>query len=239
MTYLQPALLALLLLTALGLLRRCKRVAWLGLGLVFLWAWPPFAWLFAGSLEWFYPSGAIPPPDAQVIVVLSSSSTPSNPSIPEPYVGWDTYQRCKHAAWLYHHWRAVPVIASGGPAESNLIASRLMRSALEAEGVPSPAITTEEQSLSTYENGAFTAAILRSRGIHKIVLVTEAQHMLRSDSVFRKQGLEVVPAPCAAYTAGMSFDFRNLLPAGSPVSVNNNVLHEWLGLAWYKLRGWI
>ncbi len=237
MHYLQPALLVFILLTALGLLLRRRRIAWLGLILIFLWAWPPFAWLFSGTLEWFYTMGATPPPDAGAIVVLSSSAVPANPSIPEPYVGWDTYQRCRHAAWLYRQLRSVPVIASGGPIPGNLVISRLMRTELEAEGVPASAILTEESSISTYENGVFTAALLRARGIHKIVLVTEAYHMLRSDAVFRKQGLTVIPAPCAAYTSTLHLDLNNLLPSGIPVSVNNNVLHELLALAWYKLRG--
>jgi uncharacterized SAM-binding protein YcdF (DUF218 family) len=238
MHYLQPALLLFLLLTAAGLLLKRTKVAWLGLVLIFLWAWPPFAWLFSGSLEWFYAPMTSLPKDIGAIVVLSGSPVTAKPSVPEPYVGWDTYQRCQHAAWLYRQLH-VPVFASGGPTAGNLIISRLMRTELESEGIPASDIVTEERSISTYENGVFTAQLLRVRGIQKIALVTEAQHMLRSDEVFRKLGLTVIPAPCAAYTDGFHLNANNLLPLGNPIGVDNNILHEWLALVWYKAHGWI
>jgi uncharacterized SAM-binding protein YcdF (DUF218 family) len=237
MTYLQPALLVFFVFTAVSLARRRRRAAWVGLVLIFLWMWPPFAWLLSGSLEWFYPAAAMPAGDAQAIVVLGGATEPSNPSIPEPYVGWGTYQRCKHAAWLYHHWRAVPIIASGGAGESDVVIAKLMRTTLEADGVPAAAIATEERSGSTYENGVFTAAMLRSRGIQKIALVTHAYHMLRSEKVFRKQGIEVSPAPCAAYTAGLHLSIRNVFPSATALMADDNVLHEWVGLVCYKIMG--
>jgi uncharacterized SAM-binding protein YcdF (DUF218 family) len=237
MTYLQPALLAFFLFTAAGMARRRRRAAWVGLILIFLWMWPPFAWLLSGSLEWFYPAAAMPAGDAQAIVVLGGATEPSNPSIPEPYVAWSTYQRCKHAAWLYHHWRAVPTIASGGAGDSDVAIARLMRTSLEADAIPASSITTEEKSTSTYENGVFTAGLLRDRGIHKIVLVTQAYHMLRAEKVFRKQGLDVSAAPCAAYTAGFHLSIRDLFPSASALTANDNVLHEWVGLVCYKIMG--
>jgi len=227
-----------LIVIAAGLMWRRLRLAGIGLALLFLWSWPLFTWLWSGSLEWFYPAGALPPNDAEAIVVLSSSAVPPGPTVPEPYVGWDTYPRCKYAAWLYLHWRRVPVIASGGRiGKEPFLIARLMRTTLEAEGVPAEAILTEERSTSTYENGLFTAELLRSRNIRKIALVTEAHHMLRSDKVFRKLGIGVAPAPCAFYTAGFELDLRALFPSGQAITVNDNVLHEWVGLLWYKLRG--
>jgi len=237
MTYLQPALLALLLFTAFSLARRRRRAVWLGLILIFLWTWPPFAWLLSGSLEWFYPARPVPAGDAQAIVVLGGGTEPSNPTIPEPYVGWGSYQRCKEAAWLYHHWRALPIFASGGAENSDVAVAQLMKTALEADGVPPSSITVEDRSGSTYENGVFTAALLRSRGIRKVALVTHAYHMLRSEKVFRKQGLDVTPAPCAAYTAGLQLSIHNVLPSAAAVAANDSVLHEWVGLVCYKLMG--
>jgi uncharacterized SAM-binding protein YcdF (DUF218 family) len=239
MTYLPLALLAFFLFTAISLARRRRRAAWVGLMLIFLWTWPPFAWLLSGSLEWFYPAAGMPAGDAQAIVVLGGATEPSNPSIPDPYAGWGTYQRCKHAAWLYHHWRAVPIIASGGAGDSKVVIAQLMRTALEADGVPASAIATEERSGSTYQNGVFTARLLRSRGLQKIALVTHAYHMLRSEKVFRKQGINVSPAPCAAYTAGFRLSIRDVFPTATTLTANDSILHEWVGLVCYKIMGWI
>jgi uncharacterized SAM-binding protein YcdF (DUF218 family) len=66
---------------------------------------------------------------------------------------------------------------------------------LEQEGVPPSKIWTEEQSRSTYENALYSAKLLHGSGIHRIALVMEADSMLRAELCFRKQGLEVTPAP--------------------------------------------
>lgn len=115
--------------------------------------------------------------------------------------------------------------------------AEIMKEALVKEGVPAAQIWTESESTSTYENALFSAQLLRARGLRKVVLVTEAYHMLRAAGCFRKAGLEVFPAPCH-YT---TFEGRleEWLPHWRAIARNDAVLHEWLGLFWYKLRGWI
>ena len=61
--------------------------------------------------------------------------------------------------------------------------------------VPDSSIWTEERSHSTYENALYGAEVLRSHGVARIVLVVEAQSMVRAAACFRKQGIAVVPAP--------------------------------------------
>ena len=74
-----------------------------------------------------------------------------------------TYERTVHAAWLYNHWRAVPILTTGGVAPENPQAaplSGLMRQILIANGVPETMIWTESGSSSTYENALLSARIL-------------------------------------------------------------------------------
>jgi len=241
MTYLQPVLALALVLLAAGLfsprnrrLRFLAIAAWAGL---FLWSWAPVAWLTSGSLEWHYPVTPLPAGDPQVIVVLSANSIAPNASHPEPDAGLNTYLRCRHAAWLYHHWHAVPILATGGMLEEGVVLARLMRHILEAEGVPPDRIWTEETSTSTYENARNSAALLRERGISRIALVTEAYHMLRSEKSFRKQGLTVIPAACDYRTLGTHWNWQRLIPNASEQMVNGDNLHEWVGLLWYRLSG--
>ncbi|MDR3703994.1 MAG: YdcF family protein [Candidatus Sulfopaludibacter sp.] len=241
MTYLQPALPLALALLAAGLMAHRNRtwwrialVAWAGL---FLWSWAPFAWLTSGTLEWFYPVAAFPAGGAEAIVVLSANVVPPNASQPEPEAGFSTYLRCRHAAWLYHHWHAVPIVASGGKTEEGIVISRIMRHVLESEGVPPDQVWTEENSTSTYENVRNTAAILRLHGIRRAALVTEAYHMLRAEKSFRKQGVTVVPAPFGYRTLETSWNWRAFIPGARPQLVNGDNLHEWIGLLWYWLSG--
>ena len=98
-------------------------------------------------------------------------------------------------------------------------------------------VTTEERSTSTYENVFFTADILRRRNIRKIALVTEAYHMQRSEKSFRKQGLEVIPAPCNFRTLDFERSIAGFLPSGKTIRENDDALHEWIGLVWYKISG--
>jgi uncharacterized SAM-binding protein YcdF (DUF218 family) len=104
--------------------------------------------------------------------------------------------------------------------------------------VPASAIWTESQSRTTHENAVYAARVLRSKGVRTIVLVTDAYHMLRSEKCFRKEGLVVIPAACGYRTAGR-FKPEELMPGWEPISWNEDFLHEVLGLAWYRLHGWI
>jgi len=238
MSYVHPVLPALIVLIAVGLIRpkRFHRLAVVAALMLFLWSWLPVAWLMAGTLEWHYPVTRFPAGDVEAIVVLGGAESPSNAGQPESLVAQNTYVRCRHAAWLYRHWRAVPVIAAGGPAPIEPIAG-LMRHVLETEGVPPDSIWTEARSSSTYENAAFTAQLLRARGIRRVALVTEAYHMLRAAACFRKQGLTVTAAPCSYRTIDPEFNAAGLVPSAKMMTQNDDVLHEWIGLAVYKVAG--
>lgn len=243
MTYLQPVFTCLLLLALVQVIRyrRSPGVRGVGLALagLFLVSWEPAAWLFSRGFEGLYPPREYPAGDAGAIVVLASAVYPPNPPVPTPRAGSDTYERCQYAAWLFKHWKPLPILASGG---GGFVGSPpyavAMREALQQEGVPASAIWLEDRSRTTHENAAFSAAILRQKGIQRIVLVTDAYHMLRADASFRKQSLSVIPAACG-YRTYHSFKFADMLPGWEPISWNEESVHESIGLVWYRLHGWI
>jgi len=206
---------------------------------LFLWCWPAAAWLFASTLEASFPVARFPARDADAIVALSANSYLTNPSQPEPEPAFSTYLRSAHAAWLFEHWRRVPIVVSGGAlgdAGEPAMAS-LMRQQLLAGDVPDSMIWTENGSRTTYENALYTATILGKRGIRRIALVTEGIHLRRAELCFRKQGFDVVPAGCAYKTLELRSVKDFLIPSSWAIRTNEEALHEWIGLAWYKLRG--
>lgn len=246
MTYLQPVLTCALLLGLLQLIRYRRsfhspafRALAIAFAIVFLVTWAPAAWLFSRGFEGFYPPRDYPQGDAGAIVVLASTVYPPCPPVPTPRVGSDTYERVQYAAWLYKHWRPLPVLASGGGGfvDSPPYAI-VMRDALMREGVPASAIWVEGRSRTTHENAAYSADILKQKGIHRIVLVTDAYHMLRADASFRKQSLNVIPAACG-YRTYHSFQLTDVMPGWEPISWNEEAMHEAVGLVWYRMRGWI
>lgn len=240
MTYFQPLFssLILILLFFAFVQRPAKGRSWFRSSAVtlFLISWPPVA----GLILWVFqaPYSTLPPTDHNVeaIIVLAGAVFPPAPPLPKAMLGSDTYQRCEYAAWLHNNWQAVPVLTTGGGSRGTIPYAVTMGEALRREGVPADMIWTEETSRSTFENADFSAKILRSKGIHKIVLVTEAYHMPRAVRCFRKQGFVVIPAACG---------FRNFFPQNvmeyapswQAISWNEDSLHEGAGLLWYSLRG--
>lgn len=96
---------------------------------------------------------------------------------------------------------------------------------LKAKGIPIQVLDGENCSLTTWQNAAFTAAVLHPQGIRRILLVTDELHMLRSLLVFRAHGFTVIPhitplPPNFGFKATAFLTFR-----------------EYLGLVGYGLQG--
>jgi uncharacterized SAM-binding protein YcdF (DUF218 family) len=242
MHYTEPLLSLVFLVGMAGVLRlpKCKgrRMATLGLLGLLLISWPPAEWLFSRPLEAWYPIRPLPPAPADAIVVLSSAVDTPHYERPFPLPDHDTYSRCRFAAWLHQNWKPLPILACGGGAKGRSPAFAVsMRDVLESVGVPESSIWTEERSGNTHENAVYGAEILRSHGVSRIVLVVEAQSMVRAAACFRKQGIAVVPAPNEFGQIDAKLD--DLLLGWKAVRRNEITIHEILGLAWYKLHGWI
>ncbi len=98
-------------------------------------------------------------------------------------------------------------------------------------------IWTEERSRSTHENAVYAAEILRKNGIRTVALVVDAQSMRRAEACFRKQNINVVPAPSSFRLLGSLRE--ELIPDPIAVAHNEVTMHEALAWCWYRFRGWI
>ena len=246
MSHIQPVLplVVLLVFVSVWASSRWRRPArWLTAAagtLLVLWSWPPVVFLTSATLERWYPYGVPDAAGVEAIVVLSAGLVTPDASLPFPVADTDTRIRTRYAAWLYRRWPRLPILASGGPLgppDKKVVIAELMRDLLIDEGVDPADILVEGRSLDTYQNAVFSARLLRSRGIRRIALVTQGYHMPRAVACFRKQGLEVVPAPCALRSLEFPRRFEQLLPSAAAVLANEDALHEWIGLAWYWISG--
>jgi uncharacterized SAM-binding protein YcdF (DUF218 family) len=135
-------------------------------------------------------------PHAQAMVVLGGAVSPPMRGQTEIDLksGAD---RVWYAARLFHAGKAPLVLLSGGGDLEHQAFSeaRAMAVFLQDLGVPAQAIALEETSRNTRQNAAFSAALLKARGIEHILLVTSALHMPRALALFKAQGLQVTPAP--------------------------------------------
>jgi uncharacterized SAM-binding protein YcdF (DUF218 family) len=195
--------------------------------------------LLAKPLEGRFPIRPFHPAEPpEAIVELSGGVNP--PVFERPYAQMDadSTERCEYAAWIFREVHAVPVLACGGGGKGSREAfSVSMAKYLQRAGVPGDLIWTEQRSHNTYENALYGGEILRSHRVKRIALVVNARSMPRAEACFQKQGFQVIAAPNKIDQWGDSRD--ELIPTWKAIKGNEETLHEMLGLAWYRLRGWI
>ncbi len=149
-----------------------------------------------------------------------------------------TLLRLRYAAKLARE-TGLPVMVSGGKpvdmaeaSEAQIMASVL----IEEFGVP--VAWQEVASRNTAENAQLSRNILREQGIDRIILVTQAYHMPRAESEFRKAGFRVLPAPTAFIGRGRAacFSLFDWIPSVRALEHVFLLSHESLGMVWYRLR---
>lgn len=124
------------------------------------------------------------------------------------------------------------LIFTGRPDETDA-----MRAVAEGLGIDAGRITEETESRDTRDHAVYLAPELSDR---PFLLVTSATHMPRALGLFRGQGLDPVAAPVdyrAPRDAAFSLGLERLVPRGRFFHASDLALHEWVGLAWSRLRG--
>jgi uncharacterized SAM-binding protein YcdF (DUF218 family) len=234
----------LILLALVGMLfwRRVwgRGLVFFSLALMWLLATEPVRDLLSSPLENHYPPLSLQnaPHDDAAIVLMGGGIYASAPE----YNGSDELagsglMRALYAADLALK-TGLPVYASGGSplAEGHQAEGAVMRRWLLRLGVPPEQAFAETSANNSWQNAVYMKRVLAERGIRRVILVTSAWHMPRSVWSFRVQGLEVIPAPCDYLTKQDSYDLRSFLPSWRALSDCGQVLHEYLGMLWYRLR---
>jgi uncharacterized SAM-binding protein YcdF (DUF218 family) len=200
---------------------------------------PAAVYPLVGSLEWPYPPMAAWPPDVGAIVILSGGIKSPDATRARAELSEASLNRCLLGADLYR-LKPCPVIVAGGRFDtgSNYPPdAALMREILVRLGVNGTDVIEESKSRNTYENAAETRELLVERRIHKILLVTNAFHMRRSLLCFRKQGIGATAAPCGHLATEFRWEPDAFVPSPRAAGELVAALHEWLGIAWYRVRG--
>lgn len=104
-------------------------------------------------------------------------------------------------------------------------------------GVDKSNIITKTESKDTKDEARIIKGVVENKSF---ILVTSASHMPRSMSMFRKQGMNPIPAPTEhnvkespGITAGLFF------PNSSNLHKAEKSVYEYLGIIWARLRGQI
>lgn len=104
----------------------------------------------------------------------------------------------------------------------------------ESLGISASRITVVDTAHDTAEEAQAVAALA---GGARIALVTSAWHMPRAAHLFRQAGVDFVPCP-ADYVARSDPSFRltGLRIDSESLGRSTLAVHEWVGLAWTRLR---
>jgi len=99
-------------------------------------------------------------------------------------------------------------------------------------GLAKNRITLEKDSLDTRTNASGVAGIVKGE---RIILVTSASHMPRAMFSFEKAGINAIPAPTDYRAKRSPFTWTDYMPDISALENSNSALHEYVGLAYYRL----
>ena len=135
-------------------------------------------------------------------------------------------------------WRKIKgskLIFSGGAVFNTQPEASGMAKLAGQLGVPDSVLLMEDKSLDTDDQARLIKEMVKG---DTIVLVTSAAHMHRSVSLFQKQGVTLIPAPTHYLIKDEpKFKPSRLFPNSGNILAAETLFHEYLGLAWSKLRG--
>jgi len=217
-------------------------LAGVSVGLLWLFSMPVVGDGMIRQIEsgWaFEPVDALPSADA--VVVLGGAFSSGRGEWPYPDAGGNV-DRYWHAARIFRAGKAPVVILSGGRAPSRREGWAEAESGaifLGDMGVPRSAMLLDTEALTTRENAVNVDRIARERGFSSLLLVTSASHMRRSMAAFSGVQAKVIPVTTDfATTRKPPFTLRRILPSVSALGRSTRAIHELVGLAYYRLRGW-
>ncbi len=154
--------------------------------------------------------------------------------------------RITHAIELYKAGKIDKILYTGGRArlfEDPEVDNSPIYNFYVKCGVHPDDILIENVSQNTHENALFVKNLFEERGIDdaKVLLITSAFHMRRSEACFRKVGLDVTGFSTDFYSPlpKDEFSFSQLFPSSLAFTGWDILIKEWVGLVMYWLMGYV
>ncbi len=182
-------------------------------------------------------------PTCDAIILLGGGIVPSDAD-PLAFTFTDAGNRILTAVELARMGRAPVLVLGGGSydrdgktmSDTDLVQRWIQHWQLVTNEILSAGIT-----YNTRDEAVKVKAMAGERGWKRVILVTSAFHMRRTEAVFRTAGLEVVPVACDFKKVGRpkpEFSF-NPFPRPEGIGALYYFIHEKVGWVMYRARGWI
>ena len=197
--------------------------------------------MLARPLEREYPpiAGFEAVKDVQWVVVLGGGST-VDPQLPlSTYLSDASLARLSEGVFIHNRLPETKLIMTGRSGfERFTPVAEVMADTAREWGVKPEDIVVEKKAADTKDHVIYVKEIV---GDDPFILVTSASHMPRTMALFRKHGMEPIPAPTdymvmereGGLTPGVFF------PSAGGLEKAGTAIHEYLGMVWAKLRSQI
>lgn len=242
---LRPSLLVLILCFAGLACHAFRRAAagrrWTALGavLLVLASLPPGDWPLA-ALENRFPAPTALPAQVDGIIVLGGAidlAVSTDRQQPGFRAG---AERLTTFVTLARRFPEAKLIFTGGSSDiapDSVREADVARALFAGLGVDTDRVLFERNSRNTRENAVLSMALAQPKAGETWLLIAAAADMPRAVGCFRAVGWPVVPWPTGYRTRQTGF----VLFTTPAVALANLdwAAHEWIGLGYYRLRGWI
>jgi uncharacterized SAM-binding protein YcdF (DUF218 family) len=92
---------------------------------------------------------------------------------------------------------------------------------------------------NTRDEAIRAAELAREQGWSRVLLVTSAWHMKRSEAAFQKAGLDIIPVGCDFMGTAALRRSGSWMPQSQSMILLQLWLHEIVGFWYYRIRGWV
>lgn len=156
-------------------------VGWLILGTIVVWA---------GTVGLVVATGAYPDVrKADAILVLGAAQYNGRPS---PVL----QARLDYGIGLFKRGLARQLVVTGGVGRGDTVSEgEVARRYAVRQGVPDTSIMVERKGVTSGESVTAAAALMRGRGLHTALVVSDSYHMLRLELLTRRAGITPFRAP--------------------------------------------
>jgi uncharacterized SAM-binding protein YcdF (DUF218 family) len=197
---------------------------------------------FLEPLEYKYPPLALNsasdiPSSVKWVVVLGGGHT-SDPRIPvTSQISEESLVRLIESIRLFKELPECKLILSGGKVFDLVPEAETMEHIARAMGVNKEVLLLETDSMDTRDQAKNIRLIV---GNNKFILVTSASHMPRTIALFKKLGMDPIPAPAGHRIKKSSrINPRDFYPGSGALRKAERAVYEYLGIAWAKLMNQI
>lgn len=210
----------------------------LGVGGLTLCAASPVGFWLTRPLENRFPAVVASPGHVDGIILLGGSfDLGQSAALGQPMLNEAAGRILTFLTLARQYPQAKLVFSGGDPAVfgQGLTEAAVARRLFDQLGVAPERLRFENHSRNTHENAVYSRALVGPTPDQHWLVVTSAVDMPRAIGCFRSAGWAVIPFP-ADYHASDGDWFPGLRKGLMTVDW---ATHEWVGLVYYRLRGWI